>query len=225
MVHPDDRERLTGATEHNWRSGEPWSIRYRMIRSDGSVIWLLDAGRMLERDSLGRPSIFQGILLDVTEDEEAKTRLDSSEREQRLALEGALVIPWSETIHPETGYEHYTYIGPQAFEILGYTPEELMVESKHFPRMVHPDDRSRVRDVVSRSDETGIWEDTYRVLRRDGEIRWLHSFGRRVSVPGAIPEVWQGVAIDVTASRTPADAQTERSSAADPSAREGRPRR
>ena len=128
---------------------------------------------------------FQGILLDVTEDEEAKTRLDSSEREQRLALEGALAIPWSETIHPETGYEHYTYIGPQAFEILGYTPEELMDESTHFARMVHPDDRSRVRENATRSEEIGIWEDTYRVLRRDGGIRWLHAFGRRVSPPGA----------------------------------------
>ena len=118
-----------------------------MIRSDGSVIWLLDTGGMLERDSLGRPSTFQGILLDVTEDEEAKARLESSEREQRLALEGALAIPWSETIHPETGFEQYTYIGPQAFDILGYTPEELMVESKHFPRMVHPDDRARVRET------------------------------------------------------------------------------
>ena len=60
MVHPDDRERLARATEHNWRTGRPWSIRYRMIRSDGSVIWLMDAGRMLERDSLGRPCDLPG---------------------------------------------------------------------------------------------------------------------------------------------------------------------
>jgi PAS domain S-box-containing protein len=213
MVHPDDRERLARATEHNWRTGEPWSTRYRLIRSDGTVISLLDAGRMLERDSLGRPSTFQGIMLDVTEDEHAKARLESSERNQRQALEGALVIPWAETIHPETGFERYTYIGPQVFGILGYTPEELMVESEHFPRMVHPDDRSRVRNAMSRSEETGIWEDTYRVLRRDGAIRVLHSFGRRVSVPGAIPEVWQGVAIDVTASRAePTDVTTREAS-------------
>ena len=209
MIHPDDRERLARVTDHNWRTGEPWSTRYRMIRSDGTVISLLDTGRMLERDSLGRPCTFQGIMLDVTDEEEAKARLESSERNQRQVLEGALAIPWSETIHPETGFEHYTYIGPQVFDILGYTPEELMVESKHFPRMVHPDDRPRVREAVSRSEETGTWEDTYRVLRRDGEIRWLHSFGRRVSVPGAIPEVWQGVAIDVTSSHAEPEARRE----------------
>ena len=198
MVHPDDRDRLARTTAHNWQTGEPWITRYRMIRSDGSLIWLLDAGRLLDRDALGRPRTFQGILLDVTSDEEARARVDAAAEAQLEALHGALTIPWTETIHPETGFERYTYIGPQAFEILGYTPDELMDEPKHFPRMVHPDDRPRVNHSVQRSDETGIWEDTYRILRRDGEIRWIHSFGRRTSAPGVIPELWHGVAIDVT---------------------------
>ena len=204
MIHPDDRQRVAERTQHNWRTGEPWALRYRMIRSDGTLIWLLDTGRMLERDSLGRPSAFQGVLLDTTEHEEARAKLEASEREQRRALEGALAIPWTETIHPETGSERYTYIGPEALDILGYAPEELMVEPKHFPRMVHPDDRAHVRDSVARSEETGLWEATYRVLRRDGEARWLHSFGRRVSPPDVVPEEWRGVAVDVTALRASA---------------------
>ena len=74
-----------------------------------------------------------------------------------------------EKIDPDTGFERYTYIGPQAYDILGYTPEELMVEQKHFPRMVHPDDRARIRTSVIVAEETGVWDDTYRVLRRDGK--------------------------------------------------------
>ena len=205
MVHPDDRDAVARTMRRSGRTGEPWTIHYRMIRSDGTVIWVLDTGRMLERDSLGRPWTFQGVLLDVTEDEEARAELQASERDQRQALEGALVIPWTETIHPETGAERYTYIGPQSLELLGYTPEELMVESTHFPRMVHPDDRARIRDSVTRAGEAGSWDDTYRVLRRDGEVRWLHSIGRRVSPEGEIPELWHGVAIDVTAMRASMD--------------------
>ncbi len=209
MVHPDDRDDAAQTMRRSARTGEPWTMHYRMIRSDGRVIRVLDTGGMLERDSLGRPWTFQGVLLDVTESEEAKARLEASERDQRLALEGALVVPWSETIHPETGFERYTYIGPQAFDIFGYTPEELIVERKHFPRMVHPDDRARVRETVARSDHTGIWEDTYRIVRRDGGIRWIHSFGRRVSPPSVIPEVWHGVAVDVTASRAEQERPSE----------------
>jgi PAS domain S-box-containing protein len=84
-----------------------------------------------------------------------------------------------------------------------------MDEPKHFPRMVHPDDRPRVHRSVQRSDETGVWDDTYRILRRDGEIRWLHSFGRRTSAAGVIPELWHGIAIDVTAYRAEAGADEE----------------
>ena len=149
MIHPDDRERVAQTTTQTWRTGEPWMVRYRMIRSDGTLIWLLDAGQLLDRDAQGRPWTFQGILLDVTTDEGARTQVEATAGAQREALEGALAIPWSETIHPETGFERYTYIGSQAFDILGYTPEELMDEPKHFPRMVHPDDRSRVRSVGS----------------------------------------------------------------------------
>jgi PAS domain S-box-containing protein len=229
MMHPDDRERIARHVDRLRRTGDPWSLRYRLIRSDGTVIWLLDTGGMLERDALGRPWTFQGILLDVTEDEEAKARLESSERSQRDALEGALAIPWTEEIHPETGFERYTFIGPQALDILGYTPEELTVERKHFPRMVHPDDRARIRTSVILAGETGLWGDTYRVLRRDGTIRWLRSLSRRSSPPGVLPEVWHGVTVDVTASRAQPempsamrdDARAE-PSVVDPTAAKGR---
>jgi PAS domain-containing protein len=95
--------------------------------------------------------------------------------------------------------------------------------------MVHPDDRARIRTSVIVAGETGIWDDTYRVLRRDGTIRWLHSLGRRSSAPGVVPEVWQGVTVDVTASRAESempsamreDARAE-PSAADHTPAEGR---
>jgi PAS domain S-box-containing protein len=205
MVHPDDRERVVAITTRNWLTGEPWTSRYRIIRSDGTVIWLLDAGRLLDRDDLGRPRAFQGILLDITHDEETRAGLEAAAREQTSELDGALAIPWAETVQPDTGVERYTYIGPQALDILGYTPEELMVESTHFRRMVHPDDRARVQNSSKRSGVTGLWEETYRVLRRDGDIRWLHSYGRRTSAPGETPELWHGVAVDVTALRASTD--------------------
>jgi PAS domain S-box-containing protein len=199
MVHPDDRDLVGENGRHTWQTGDPWTIRYRMIRSDGEVIWLLETGCMVERDTEGRPWRFQGILFDITEHEQARTQLETAERNQREALDGALAIPWSETIDPETGFEQFTYIGPQALEIFGFTPEELMGESTHLSRLVHPHDRARVDVALSRSVDTGIWDETYRVIRRDGEVRWIRSFGRRVSGPDEGPERWHGVAVDVTA--------------------------
>jgi PAS domain S-box-containing protein len=201
MIHPDDRQRALDVVHRAWGSGEDWSLRYRLIRGDGDVIWIQSLGRMLERDRSGRPWRFQGVLFDVTREQEATMRAERAAADQRAALDGAQAIPWTETIDPKTGFERYTFIGTQATAILGYTPEELMVERKHFPRMLHPDDRLRIRDSLRRAARTGLWGDEYRVIRRDGEIRWLHSFGRRVSPSGETPEIWQGIAVDVTASR------------------------
>ncbi|HET9672620.1 MAG TPA: PAS domain-containing protein, partial [Actinomycetota bacterium] len=201
MMHPDDREGALAAIHRSWAGGEDWRIRYRMIRADGEVIWIHSMGRMLERDRSGRPWRFQGILFDVTAEHEEAIHLRREAEQQREALDGAGAIPWTETIDPDTGFERYTFIGTQALEVLGYTPEELMGERTHFPRMVHPDDRPLIRRSVARAAESGIWEAEYRVIHRGGDIRWLHSFGRRVSADGDVPERWHGVAVDVTPMR------------------------
>jgi PAS domain S-box-containing protein len=138
------------------------------------------------------------VLFDVTEEHEARMRLEREEASQRAALEAVDAIAWIETIDPTTGFERYSYIGSNVAEILGYTREELMMERRHFPRMVHPDDRAEIKRSMALAAETGRWENEYRVFARDGRIRWIRSFGKRVSAPGASPETWRGVAIDVT---------------------------
>ena len=211
LVHPDDRDRARATIHQAWGTGQDWSLRYRVIRGDGRVIWVQSMGRMLERDTLGRPWRFLGVLFEVTDEHEALLRLEREEANQRAALEGVGAIPWIETIDPESGFERYTYIGSQVAEILGYTAEELMVERRHFPRMVHPDDRARIRRSLAVATETGRWEDEYRVFARDGRVRRLRSFGRRVTAPGEAPEVWRGIAIDVTESREAEDDEAARS--------------
>ena len=115
---------------------------------------------MLERDVARTDRRrFQGILLDVTEDEEAKSAPRVRPNESSgIALEGALVIPWAETIQPDTmGTSATRTSARRRSTSSGYTPEELMVESStHFPRMVHPDDRARVRQHLRVApEETG----------------------------------------------------------------------
>jgi PAS domain S-box-containing protein len=219
LIHPDDRDATVAEFERSWRTGEDWDVRYRIIRRDGAVVWLRSFGWMLARDEAGRPWRFQGVLFDITEEQDQLERLTRAEEGQRTALEGVRAIPWTETIDPESGFERYTYIGPQVAELLGYTPEELMVERKHFPRMLYRDDRARIRRSTKRAALTGLWEAEYRVVARDGRIRWLHSFARRSSPPGTTPELWHGVTVDVTSSRAHVEDRhevAERASVEDP---------
>jgi PAS domain S-box-containing protein len=112
-------------------------------------------------------------------------------------------IPWSHTVDATTGWTRYLYMGKQCLDLVGYTADELMAEQHHFPRLVHPDDLERVLRTSGEADRTGVWDDEFRLLHRDGSVRWVHGVGRRVTPPGEDPATWHGVTIDVTSRHAP----------------------
>ena len=194
MVHPDDRDRVMAAFA-NWTEGRPWSLQYRVIAADGRIVWLLDRGRVTERDVDGTPRVFQGAFVDITELKEELESLRAQESLLRSIVETAPAVPWAEAIDPRTGRARFTYIGPGAEAMFGYTAEELLAETSHFTRLVHPDDRARVLAASERCKQTGApWNELYRVLHRDGSVRWVLSCGRRTDDSST----WHGTAIDVT---------------------------
>ena len=200
LMHPDDRDQVVAQTRANAERGEPWDIDYRMIAADGRIVWLNDRGRCIERDEIGRPIRFQGVMLDVTTRRTAEDALAAEHAILRELVDGMPAIPWTHTVDEGTGWTRYVFMGAQAYELLGYTSEELVAEPYHFPRLVHPDDRERVVRANEASDRTGVWDDEFRVIHRDGSIRWIHGVGRRVTPPQWEPATWQGVTVDVTSS-------------------------
>jgi PAS domain S-box-containing protein len=194
-LHPDDRERVIAESERMWRTGESWSSDFRMIAADGRVIWFHLEGRAVERDELGVPRSYQGVLVDIDARKREEERLREVERRYRELLEGMPAIPWTEVYDPETSISRYLYIGPQVRRCLGYSPQELQDEPDSITRMLHPDDREAFEARGIEADRQGEWEDVYRIICRDGVARWFHGIGRRVSVPGESPHMWQGVTI------------------------------
>jgi PAS domain S-box-containing protein len=55
FVHPDDRERTRHAMQRALATGTPVAVEFRLVRPDGSAIWILDDGQF-ELDDGGRPA-------------------------------------------------------------------------------------------------------------------------------------------------------------------------
>jgi PAS domain S-box-containing protein len=199
MIHPDDRAGVLAASRHTWQTGEPWVSEYRILAADGRVRWLEDRGSCVERDERGRPIRFLGAVAEVTEHREHLDELETELQTLRALTDIAPAISWTETFDRRTGVSRYTYISPGATDVVGLTPEQLIAESEHFSRLVHPGDRERVDAVDRASEETGRWEDTYRILHPDGSIRWVHGRSRRADAVDPQVDVWHGITIDVTA--------------------------
>lgn len=65
-------------------------------------------------------------------------------------------------------------------ELFGYPPEPWVPEQEQWLARVHPEDRDRIRELNARCLAGEIsWDAEYRIVRPDGEIRWVHEATRR----------------------------------------------
>jgi diguanylate cyclase (GGDEF)-like protein/PAS domain S-box-containing protein len=80
-IHPGDRERMILAeVDESERAGAVGRWEYRLIARDGRVVWVIDDEAVIARDGDGRPTMVQGILVDISD----RKRLEDQLRHQAL---------------------------------------------------------------------------------------------------------------------------------------------
>ncbi|MBL8490836.1 MAG: PAS domain S-box protein, partial [Rhodocyclaceae bacterium] len=86
-IHPEDKPSVWAAIQALLEGRvDHYTSEHRLIRKDGSVIWVRDRGRVAERDGQGSPVRVVGAYADVTD-----------KRNDQVALEQALVAAESAT--------------------------------------------------------------------------------------------------------------------------------
>jgi PAS domain S-box-containing protein len=128
-VHPDDRAAWQLAQEAARRSGQPLDHRYRVVRPDGVVRWVLDKGRVVH-DGQGRPLQLTGGIVDLTAEHTAREDAERASRakDEFLAmLSHELRNPLSPIL---TSLELMSLHGPQTFvrerEVIARQVEHMM---------------------------------------------------------------------------------------------------
>jgi PAS domain S-box-containing protein len=87
----------------------------------------------------------------------------------------------------------------QALKIFGYTPETYDGTNDSFWRRVHPDDLDRVRKAQADAHDFGSTYDiSHRVVRPDGEVRWIHERAAVERDAAGNPIRFLGVTQDIT---------------------------
>jgi PAS domain S-box-containing protein len=200
-VHPDDLERVraidAGIADS---STSEYELEYRMFHQDGSTRWIRDQGHVLARDALGRPTVLQGLVLDVTD----ARRIDRERREARVRyrslVEAIPAITYLEHAGPGAPEEYrFAFVSPQIEQILGFTPDEATSDPHFFERILHPDDLPRIREANARAESTGEpFDEEFRQLTKDGQIRWMHDRAVLVRDDDGAPRFWHGVTTDIT---------------------------
>jgi PAS domain S-box-containing protein len=130
----------------------------------------------------------------------ARKQVDETLRENEtrlnLAADSANAGLW--TLVPETGHIWAT---KKTFELLGLPWSEDFTLEK-FLDTVHPEDREAVKEVINEAMRSGKETSTeFRIVRRDGHVRWIASRGRRHSGKNGHPDRLMGVDTDVTGAK------------------------
>jgi PAS domain S-box-containing protein len=200
-LHPDDRTAVLAATLRSETTGERFSMEYRYLAKGGDVVWVLDEAALLSRDDSGKPELFQGVMLDITARKQAEAKANETElRFRSLAEQLPAIIYVVDVADGKAG--DVTYVSPQLTRILGYTHEDWRTTDRWL-ETVHPEDRDRVRTVAIEAHRGAEpYSIEYRVLHRDGTLRWVRDQGVALSRDEAgRPRELQGFIIDVTPSR------------------------
>jgi len=82
--------------------------------------------------------------------------------------------------------------------LVGLPQEPFKGSEQEFYRVIHPEDRDRVRASLPRAVRDGHYETEYRAVRPDGSIRHIAARGKVVLDPQGRPARLNGVAWDIT---------------------------
>ena len=98
----------------------------------------------------------------------------------------------------------------QLYRIYGYEPQSFNASYEKFLSNIHPDDRERIQGIHQQAYATGDpYQMIERIVRPDGEIRYLSSNGEVIMDAEGTPVRMRGTCIDIT-ERVLAEHETER---------------
>ena len=170
--HPDDRAELERRIAQCLDpSGDGWfAFEHRIVRTDGSVRWL----NVRKRVFFDGNGPLRGVLIaaDVTERKLAAMVVEASEERLRLTLEAGSMGTFE--VDLQTGQSVWNDV---EFGLLGHKPGEVQPSPEAFFRYVHPNDVNSVQSQWESATRTGKFEAEFRIIRADGQTRWLAGAG------------------------------------------------
>jgi PAS domain S-box-containing protein len=199
------RRRKDGATL-------PVSITVSPIRDDtGTVI----GASKVARDITARKQIELERATLLEAERAARHNLEVAVQQLQTALHAGRMGTWDYSIAAgkvawSAGLE----------QIHGYQPGTFPGTFEAFRDEIHPDDRERVLIAIREAiDQRRDHQVEYRIVRRDGSVRWVEGRGRLLLAENQSPDRMIGVCVDVTDHRQAAEAASRARLAAEESNR------
>lgn len=162
LYHASDIENLYKSYDA-LKSGESYIREVTLRKKDNTPLEVESSSKMI---SDGR---FIGIVRDLTERKKVAEEILASKRQFQNLVENITGVYWVNNL--ET---HETiYISPSYETIWGSPVKEIYENPMAFINSIHAEDRNRVMASYHSLADTLKESITYRIIRPDGEVRWI----------------------------------------------------
>ncbi|MGC9527670.1 MAG: PAS domain-containing protein [Limnospira sp.] len=202
-IHPDDKAEVFAVLEKHLNGETARYVSEHRVRcKDGSYKWILDRGRMIDRTPDGKPLRAIGTHTDIGDRKQTELALQESEEKFRQLAENIRQVFFMTSTTGEM-----LYISPAYEEIWQRSRESLYEDPRHWLLSVHPEERAAIGEMLTRHIRDGeIFNETYRILRADGEIRWIEARSFPVRNDNGDIYRYTGIAEDITDRKQAEDA-------------------
>ena len=192
-LHPEDAPRVFEEMRPLIEQGRG-TVEYRFQHRDGHYIWIQDTFRVVN-DEAGRPSELVGAWADITKRKAIETELSSTRQRLQYLL---AVSPSIIYTTKASGNFACTFVSENLRAIMGYSPEEMTTDLKHWPEHLHPEDAPRVFEEMHRLIERRGGTIEYRFRHRDGHYIWIQDTFKVVNDEDGHPCELVGAWADIT---------------------------
>ncbi|MCM8783884.1 MAG: PAS domain S-box protein [Candidatus Omnitrophica bacterium] len=168
-------------------------IELEHIRKDGSSVFCELIVTFL-RDEKGKATGILGVTRDITERRRMEEELRESERSLRQAQKLAHLGSWK-----YVPSENKTIWSEEMFHIYGLTPKDEAPSFEVLKEMVYEEDRQNWLKMLDAARHSGRFHNfEYRIVRPDGQIRWLLAEQSIQPKTDDSPRIIYGTVLDIT---------------------------
>lgn len=178
LILPEDVPRMLECFERHVQSRGtvPYYNEIRYRHKNGSTMWVISSGQVIEWDADDNPLRMVGCHIDISDRKQLELAVQDSQKKLSEVLDTAISGIIRLRFYPDTLIQ-YDYISPHCEKIFGYTVDELMPDAKLWQSRIHPDDWETIivpaMQAILNQRNTSTHVIEYRFHRKDDSICWI----------------------------------------------------
>ncbi|AFZ59082.1 PAS domain-containing protein [Anabaena cylindrica FACHB-243] len=192
LIVPEDIPKIVAAIQIAIEQNSSYEIEYRIRTQCGEEKWLWEKG--IETSIDGQIPTIQGFITEITSLKHTQEALGESEAKFRELAENI-----HEVFHINSAdLSQILYISPGYEQIWRRSCQSLYQNPNSWSESIHPDDCDRILAACERLIQGEPLEAEYRIIRPQGEIRWI--FARVFPIYSLSGTILRhaGIAADIT---------------------------